>query len=1003
MIQDIFYNEIWETPIIPVIPYQVGGLEKTKINLSNREELTWQFLFEEINEIPSAYSEKQDFNFEHIEEEKWHSVVVPGSLIMQGYDIVNNKEYYYRKTICIPKEYDGKQVFLRFEGVYSNARIWINNQYITSHVGGFTAWDCDITRFTKEEKITLIVGVTDVDGSEKGIWNPDGKRVCDCSWASSYAHNNICGILRDVTLFALPKECIVRTYINTILDDTFSNALLTIDLGLYNISKNSSIKLELFDQNQKYILEKSFLVEEKQLEIDRSKEQGKVFLVNKKIECEVENPQLWTAEHPYLYLLKISLWDHDILLQENLHNIGFRQIYYGGMANTDKNKIYVNGNEIKLRGVCRHDISYQYGRSITKEEIRQEIFAYKKNNINHVRTSHYPVSEYYLSMCDKMGIYVEHENSVCFQGANSNGVYCGTENFVNSFVEMVEYSRNHPSVIIWSLGNESGFEETDAFRIEYNYVKKVDCSRPVIFSYPDTVQSDPLPYDIYSKHYNEVTGELGGKDMPVLHDEFAHVCCYNTKELSQDQNYRNVWGESILKGWENILKTDGALGCAIWGGIDDIFYLPDGTSKSHQSHSESRVAGYGEWGCILDVFKREKPEAYLTKKAFSPIRVRMEKSSFNQDMVLYVDNWFDHTCTSEIRVVCIENENTILYDQNINETIQPHQSGFIILKNIQTNANYVTIRFYHGEIEIDEYVVQRTGVEDSILEKEHKMETSCFLEVQNNDRTISLNGKLLRLEVKRDSGEIHIFYENNYIAEGPQFFVKDIELEDHMVDQILIEETKKEIILIIEERYLNGLKIKKTMKFDGIQLNTILEVMDTNKVFTGAEHFGIYYNIKREIDFVEWNRKGLYSNYPKNHIGRTKGRAYSKRKNYLVEKDKYGTMPAWGWELDMANYFLFSEEDKNQYLVTNDFKTTRNNIIDYIVKTNSCEVISIKALSEDISAFIDYEYITSEEMDIRLQLTLGNYYKSLGWGNYLGEQMKLENYYKLHYNMMITK
>ena len=170
--------------------------------------------------------------------------MVPGSLILQGFDIENNTEYYYRRKISIPDSFAQKRVFLRFEGVYSNARVWVNNQFLKTHIGGFTAWDCEITPFAHEKEIMLVVGVTDVEGERKGIWNPEGEKISNTAWASYYAHCNIGGILREITLFALPNPHIARTYIDTEIKDN-AQAVVHVECEIEACGQPGSIQAEL--------------------------------------------------------------------------------------------------------------------------------------------------------------------------------------------------------------------------------------------------------------------------------------------------------------------------------------------------------------------------------------------------------------------------------------------------------------------------------------------------------------------------------------------------------------------------------------------------------------------------------------------------------------------------------------------------------------------------------------------------------------------------------------
>lgn len=986
-----FSNGVWSNPVIPSIPHIVSGVELVEYCLSNRDDNSWKFLYEPIDDIPSPYAKDQNFDFRIIKEEKWNPVVVPASLIMQGYDICNNIEYYYKRKVTIPKDFCGKRIILRFEGVYSNARIWINNQFIRAHVGGFTVWDCDITDYVKEDTITLVVGISDIDGDNAGIWNPNGERICDCSWASSYAHNNIGGILRDVILYVLPEDYIARTYINTKLFDSNNEASFIVDLSVCTKTSDVMVKLELLDHENKVCQKESYPILDIYKYHDACGSQGKekesqeLCFYGTRISLNVSRPRLWTAEHPNLYTLKISLWQQDILLQENIHKVGCREIIYGGRNGTDKNKVYVNGGEIKLRGVCRHDISFDYGRSISKEEICKEIMAYKRNHVNFVRTSHYPVSDYYLQVCDELGMYVEQENAVCFQGANSNGIYCAAENFIVSFSEMVESSRNHPSIIIWSLGNESGFEDTAGFRMEYDYIRGTDLTRPVIFSYPDTVQSEPMPYDIYSMHYNDVTGNVGKADMPVLHDEFAHVCCYNLEDLAVDNYVRVLWGESIFKGFENIFQSDGALGCAIWGGIDDVFYLPENTSETHQKHSEGKAAGYGEWGAILDVFKREKPEAYLTKKAFSPIRIRLEQCKFENECVLFLENWFDHTNLNEVNIICMNEMGKTIYSGRIEESILPHHSGFICLKEIDSCCEDVTICFYKDEMEIERCIISSTKKEET-----SNQVVSCFKQEETVDE-IRLIGENFVWVVRKEDGMILLEKKGYCIAKGPMFFVKGHTLVRNHIDLIEMKIEEKRAILCIKESYDHGLSVAKQFVFAGEHVDTSITIENANLVLTDKDAFGVQYEIIDEVDYVEWNRNGYHDYYPENHIGRNTGRAYSKRRNCERFPDQYGMKPDWGYEEDMSNYFLFPKEAREQGLVTNDFKTTRANIREYSICTNKEDSFKIKTNMEHMNAFLEKSKKDTGEINQMLNLTVGSYYPSLGWGNYLGERIKLSD------------
>lgn len=238
-------------------------LPKSKICLNETTgDGTWKFLFDSPEGIPAPIKPKvnphpapslsdttQDFDFSAWDAKPWADVKVPGGLVMQGFDIKNNTEYYYKRDVDIPADYDGSRVVLRFDGAYSNVRVWVNDEYVRFHLGGFTTWDCAITDFVTPGKTAkLVVGIADLEDKGVGTWNPDGtKKLGDPSWGSVYAHHNMGGLNRDVSLLALPKDHIARTYIETELDDAFEDAELAVTAQLNMVSKAATLKIELLD------------------------------------------------------------------------------------------------------------------------------------------------------------------------------------------------------------------------------------------------------------------------------------------------------------------------------------------------------------------------------------------------------------------------------------------------------------------------------------------------------------------------------------------------------------------------------------------------------------------------------------------------------------------------------------------------------------------------------------------------------------------------------------
>lgn len=969
-------SNILNTPIIPKAAVKVAGVKTCNISLNG----SWKFLLEIPDYtlpdgIPGPTESIQDFDFSKWADKKWQNIQVPGEIVMQGFDILTNHEYYYQREITVPEDFSGNSVLVRFEGVYCNARVWINGKYIRTHIGGFTTWDCDITPYAAPgETVTMTVGVADIFSTTKGIWNPEGKMVNNPSNASSYAHHNIGGINRDVSLMAIPLDHIARTYIHTVFDETFTDAELEVMVQPEMVAEEVQIKIELDDE--KGTVAESNVTFAKEGEIKNKSISSKMPPV-KRVVIPVSSPKKWDAEHPNLYTLRVTLLVNRQEVQINEEKVGFRQIYYGGYRGSDKNKVYVNGKEVKLRGTCRHDVSYNRGRSMTREEHYAEILAYKNANINYIRTSHYPGTEDLLNICDELGIYVEQETAVCFQGTTAD-VSSRYEDFMIQFMEMVEYNRNHPCILIWSLGNESNYEKVaaqsggNAFLDEKNYLKNTDRSRPCIFSWLETGEPEGFS-DICSRHYDSAEGEMGNRDVPTLHEEYMHVACYNLDELQRDLNTRNFWGRSIKRAWENIFMTDGALGGALWSGIDDVFYIPDGTSKRWELHSNGRATGYGEWGSVLDAYLREKPEAYLTKKAYSPIRVVEEQCYIaGRTMYIPVKNWFDHTNINEIELEYTVDG--ICRRTRIKESIFPHKDGVITVKDISSEAKNINLKFYTADgIMIDEYNV--------VLEPcEYKVEDVCDTPpvIHETENEIRVSGENFYVIFSKATGIISkgcVGEENILLLSGPYLHVTGADFGEWIPDGECIQNEifGKYAVFTLNGSYENGVGVQFKIWISGngiVKTDYVLTTKPEKEI--GYSEVGIRFNIPENVESVSWHKKGLYTAYPDDHIGRNEGIALKIRPNAKSIPDQYGIKPAWFWKDDMKDYYIYASGDSNNGLTTNDFKTMRENIYFYNVNygiDESAPCITVESENADVAARVevtcDRDYLNDRDKRIQ--------------------------------------
>lgn len=447
---------VWTTPALPPPARRLGDRQTCVFPLSRRLAGEWSFLPSPLAGVPSPFAADQDFDFS--DALPWQDVLAPACLAMQGFDLENNREYYYRTRVDLPAGCAGKRLLIRFEGVYSNARVWVNGRFLRSHAGGFTPFDCDISDFGDLPFVTLVVGVADLEGDTPGIWNPHGRMQGDPSWASYYAHFNIGGILRPVSLLVLEPCHIAAVIPETVLEKGACRFRLGVTVAVpeSGAPKDLVLEQELTDPHGRVVLQNRLAVEER-FRLPLRREPARTMdpapdwcarrpeshaadlrraggdpgasvpdkdLYGLGLSQIVPDALLWTAESPFLYTLRLRLTAGGRLLEEVEQAVGLREILYGGAKATAPNRLYVNGKEVKLRGACRHDVSARFGRSMTPEEERREVQAYKRCNLNFVRTSHYPPSEHFLSLCDRYGLYVEVENAACFKGANGVEIHC---------------------------------------------------------------------------------------------------------------------------------------------------------------------------------------------------------------------------------------------------------------------------------------------------------------------------------------------------------------------------------------------------------------------------------------------------------------------------------------------------------------------------------------------------------------------------------------------------
>ena len=437
--------------------------ESTNYQLLNGQ---WDFKWvSKVDEVPEGFWQPQ-FNTS-----AWDKIQVPGNWQMEGFghpkfrnisltfesDPPHIPEYYnpvgcYRRNFTVPPSWENKQIKLRFEGVKSATYVWVNGKRVGYNQGGFEPAEFDLTPFVTTGENSLAVQVI---------------RFSDGSYLENQDMWRLSGIYRDVKLYAQPRTQIKDHYVVTDLDADYEDADLNLSAIIGNVGNREDkvqLEMDLLDANNNSLLGRKA----------SSGILGVPSLASQKVELSVSvvKPKKWSAELPNRYTLLVTLKDENGgVLESFTEKIGFREVEY-------TNKILtVNGVPVKLNGINSHMHHPEKGQAVPLATLRKDLEIMKQFNMNCVRTSHYPPTSEYLDFADELGIYVVDEvGDEAHANIQLSEDPAWREMYKDRSRKMVYRDRNHPSVIMWSAGNESGSGENIKAVIETG--KEIDPSRP---------------------------------------------------------------------------------------------------------------------------------------------------------------------------------------------------------------------------------------------------------------------------------------------------------------------------------------------------------------------------------------------------------------------------------------------------------------------------------------------------------------------------------------------
>ena len=576
----------------------------------------------------------------------WDDIRVPAHIQMQGYDVPQYAnvqypweghdeikpgeipEYFnpvasYVKYFTVPERMKGKRLFISFQGAESGLALWLNGTFVGYSEDSFTPSEFELTDLVKEGENKLAVQVFKWTAS---------------SWCEDQDFFRFSGIYRDVYLYTVPELHVRDLMIRAIPDETMTRGELRVDLKMMSKEAVNGKAVFRLEREKAVIFE-----EEKSLEDESS------------YSWTIENPALWSAEEPNLYDLTISIYDASGTLMEIIpERTGFRRFEMKDCIMT------LNGKRIVFKGVNRHEFSAVSGRHVSEAELRKDLETMKRNNINAIRTCHYPDDSLIYRLCDEYGIYLIDETNLESHGSwalvketgdDSGVVPNDRPEWLDMMLDRVnsiyQRDKNHPAILIWSCGNES-YGGKDIYEMSQLF-RKLDPTRLVHYEgvfwdrrYNDTSDMESQMYTPVAKIKEFLTKD---RSKPF-------ICC----------EYTHAMGNSCgaMHKYTDLTDTEPLYqGGFIWDYIDQSIYKKDRYGKEFQAYggdfgerpTDFNFSGNG----IVYGNREESPKMQEVKFNYQNITAEVGKT----EVKIINKNLFVNTDTFECRVTVSRNGEVI--------------------------------------------------------------------------------------------------------------------------------------------------------------------------------------------------------------------------------------------------------------------------------------------------------------------------------------------------------
>ncbi|WP_281615024.1 glycoside hydrolase family 2 TIM barrel-domain containing protein [Flammeovirga sp. SubArs3] len=869
--------EDWEDPNIFAInmmePHAIfyvfdnkeEALKKDWNHSSNYKSLngTWKFNWSVAPTKRPKDFYKVDYNVSN-----WNEIKVPANIELQGYSapiytdvpyafepnppfvpVDHNPVGSYKRKFTIPSDWNGEQIIIHFGAVNSAMYLWVNGEKVGYGEGSKTPMEFDITSYLKEGDNDLAVELY---------------RFSDGSYLEDQDMWKMSGIERDVYLYTRTKNHIRDFFIHPSLTNNYTDGTLSVDFDIVKEGKEKlTIEVELLDEGKVVASAKGISKLDKQLTVN--------------FKNPIRNVRKWTAETPNLYDIRITLYNaKKEVLESTVRTIGFR-------TSEIKNKqLLVNGAPVTIRGVNRHEHSAENGNIISEKEMIRDIQLMQQFNINAVRASHYPNMAKWYELCDRYGMYIVDEANI-----ESHGMGYGEESLakdttwlathLNRTQRMVERTKNHPSIIVWSLGNEAGdginFEKTSA------WIKSRDLSRPVQYeqakSRPHTDITVPMYATIdWMREYIE-----GDYEKPYILCEYAHAMGNSVGNL---QGY-----------WDLIYSEPSLQGGFIWDWADQTFTQVDRDGKPFYAyggdmgfvgiHNDSSFCANG----LVTSDRKLNPHIWEVKKVYQPFKILSADAAkgnfklwnrFNfintEDYVMsYQIKYYDEVVAEQdIEMPIVAAQDTV--DFNITYPALENKFGgeYVITISIRSKNSSALVEANH-EIAWDQYVIKS-------FEKPMASTKKIDFKVTDGEAEIVVENTSVKIVFNKETGTIQEWVANKValMNEGPQpnfwraptendlawempkklDMWRNVTITNTTVTNEVLEDQVK--VTVKEELSLEGSSVTTTYSIYNDDIHVQVDY-HLNEELADLPRLGMQFKMDKTFDTMKWYGRGPLESY----------------------------------------------------------------------------------------------------------------------------------------------